>query len=284
MDKMGESEKAGSKGVPGTPRDGAPVEIIGMLYSTVRWCADLYAKGEFEYEGIALGDGQETMTYKAWANLIKVNFERKFYIPRTPEEDFKYDVNSTVIHRRGIYKDLYRSGKEYEDYQLRPNFPIAMVVAPDLFDDDHALYALQVVDRILLGSQGMKTLDPLDLNYRGYYINSEDSTDFHTSKGRNYHQGPEWIWPTGYFLRALLKFDLKRRKTGAERIESYQHVTRRLAGCMEAIQQSPWAGLTELTQQNGDFCGDSCPTQSWSASCIIDIFLDARECELDESS
>lgn len=284
MDKMGESEKAGSKGVPGTPRDGAPVEIIGMLYSTVRWCADLYAKGEFEYEGIALGDGQEMMTYKAWANLIKVNFERKFYIPRTPEEDFKYDVNSTVINRRGIYKDLYRSGKEYEDYQLRPNFPIAMVVAPDLFDDDHALYALQVVDRILLGSQGMKTLDPSDLNYRGYYINSEDSTDFHTSKGRNYHQGPEWIWPTGYFLRALLKFDLKRRKTGAERIESYQHVTHRLAGCMEAIQQSPWAGLTELTQQNGDFCGDSCPTQSWSASCIIDIFLDARECELDESS
>jgi glycogen debranching enzyme len=284
MDKMGESEKAGSKGVPGTPRDGAPVEIIGMLYSTVRWCADLYEKGKFKYEGVTLPDGKQTITYKAWADKIKANFERTFYVPRAPEEDGDYDVNPSIINRRGIYKDLYRSGKEYEDYQLRPNFPVAMSVAPDLFDPEHALYALQMADRILLGPQGMKTLDPSDLNYRGYYINSEDSTDFHTSKGRNYHQGPEWLWPTGFFLRALLKFDLKRRKTPGERVESYQQVTRRLAGCMKAIQESPWAGLTELTQKNGEFCGDSSPTQSWSASCIIDLFQDAREYELEESS
>ncbi|KAF2854583.1 glycoside hydrolase family 133 protein [Plenodomus tracheiphilus IPT5] len=284
MDKMGESEKAGSKGVPGTPRDGAPVEIIGMLYSTVRWCADLYEQGKFQYEGITLEGGQTTMTYRAWADLIKTNFERCFYVPRTPEEDGDYDVKSAIVNRRGIYKDLYRSGKEYEDYQLRPNFPVAMTVAPDLFDADHAIYALQMADRVLLGPQGMKTLDPSDLNYRGYYINSEDSTDFHTAKGRNYHQGPEWVWPTGFFLRALLKFDLKRRKTADERIESYQQVTRRLAGCMKAIRESPWAGLTELTQKDGDFCGDSCPTQSWSASCIIDMFQDAREYELAESS
>lgn len=283
MDKMGESEKAGSKGVPGTPRDGAPVEMIGMLYSTVRWCADLHEQGLFQYEGVNLPDGK-AITYKAWADKIKANFERTFYVPRTPEEDGDYDVNPKIINRRGIYKDLYRSGKEYEDYQLRPNFPVAMTVAPDLFDPDHALYALQMADRILLGPQGMKTLDPSDLNYRGYYINSEDSTDFHTAKGRNYHQGPEWVWPTGFFLRALLKFDLKRRKTPEERIESYQQVTRRLAGCMKAIQESPWAGLTELTQKDGDFCGDSCPTQSWSASCIIDLFQDAREYEIEEAA
>lgn len=284
MDKMGESEKAGSKGVPGTPRDGAPVECIGMLYSAVRWCADLYEQGNFKYEGVTLPDGKQTITYKAWADKIKANFERTFYVPRTAEEDGDYDVNPAIINRRGIYKDLYRSGKEYEDYQLRPNFPVAMAVAPDLFDPEHALYALQMADRVLLGPQGMKTLDPSDLNYRGYYINSEDSTDFHTSKGRNYHQGPEWVWPTGFFLRALLKFDLKRRKTPEERVESYQQVTRRLAGCMKAIQESPWAGLTELTQKNGEFCGDSCPTQSWSASCIIDLFHDAQKYELELSS
>jgi glycogen debranching enzyme len=282
MDKMGESEKAGSKGVPGTPRDGAPVEIIGMLYSTVRWCANLYEKGSFKYQGVTLGDGEKTITYKEWADLIRANFERTFYVPRSPEEDSNYDVNPSIINRRGIYKDLYRSGKEYEDYQLRPNFPVAMTVAPDLFDPEHALHALQVADRNLLGPIGMKTLDPSDFNYRGYYINSEDSTDFHTSKGRNYHQGPEWCWPTGYFLRALLKFDLQRRKTPEERIESYQQVTRRLAGCMKAIQESPWAGLTELTQKDGAHCPDSCPTQSWSASCIIDLFEDARGYEMGE--
>ncbi|KAF2280702.1 glycogen debranching enzyme [Westerdykella ornata] len=278
MDKMGESEKAGNKGVPGTPRDGAPVEITGMLYSTLKWVAQLHSEGAYKYDGVTL-DGGKKITFADWASKIKANFERVYYVPSQPSEDSKYDVNTAVIHRRGIYKDVYRSGKEYEDYQLRPNFPVAMTVAPDLFDVDHALGALQIADRVLLGPQGMKTLDPSDLNYRPYYINSEDSDDFHTAKGRNYHQGPEWLWPTGFFLRALLKFDLKRRKSAEERVESYQHVTRRLAGCMKAIKESPWAGLTELTQKDGAFCADSCPTQAWSASCIIDLFQDAREYE-----
>jgi glycogen debranching enzyme len=283
MDKMGESEKAGSKGVPGTPRDGAPVEMIGLLFSCLNWVAQLHEQGVYKYEGVTLEGGKKAISFKAWAELIKANFERTFYVPRTPAEDADYDVNSSLINRRGIYKDLYRSGKEYEDYQLRPNFPVAMTVAPELFDPEHALYALEMADKVLRGPQGMKTLDPSDYNYRGYYINSEDSTDFHTSKGRNYHQGPEWLWPTGYFLRAMLKFDLQRRKTAEERVESYQHVTRRMAGMMKAIQESPWAGLTELTQKNGEICGDSCPTQAWSAGCIIDLFQDAREYELAES-
>lgn len=283
MDKMGESEKAGNKGVPGTPRDGAAVEITGMLYSTLTWVDKLWEDGNYGYDSVSLDDNSKAISFKDWAGKIKDNFERCYYVPRDPKNDHSYDVNSKIVNRRGIYKDLYRSGKEYEDYQLRPNFPVAMTVAPDLFDPEHALYALSMADKILLGPQGMATLDPSDLNYRPYYNNAEDSTDFHTSKGRNYHQGPEWLWPTGFFLRALLKFDLMRRKTPEERVESYQQITRRLAGCMKAIQESPWAGLTELTNKDGSFCGDSCPTQSWSASCIIDLFQDAHMHEFEKT-
>ncbi|KAL5379066.1 hypothetical protein DPSP01_008701 [Paraphaeosphaeria sporulosa] len=282
MDKMGESEKAGSKGVPGTPRDGAPVEIIGLLYSCLNWVANLHDQGKYKYEGVTLEGGKKAISFRAWADKIKANFERTFYIPRTHEEDANYDVNPKIINRRGIYKDTYRGGKEYEDYQLRPNFSIAMTVAPELFDPDHALYALEVADKNLLGPVGMKTLDPSDYNYRPFYINSEDSTDFHTSKGRNYHQGPEWGWPLGFHCRALLKFDLQRRKTPEDRVESYQQVTRRMAGMMRQIEESPWAGLTELSQKDGAFCGDSCPTQAWSASCLIDVFQDAWEYERGE--
>ena len=105
-----------------------------------------------------------------------------------------------------------------------------------------------------------------------------------TSKGRNYHQGPEWGWPSGFFFRAFLHFDLKRRKTPEERVETYQQLTKRLSGFMHAIKESPWAGLTELTQKDGEFCGDSCPTQAWSAGCLIDLFWDAHQYELEESS
>ena len=69
-----------------------------------------------------------------------------------------------------------------------------------------------------------------------------------------------------------------RRKGSKEgRVEAFQQVTRRLQGCKEMIQSSPWAGLQELTQKNGEYCGDSSPTQAWSAGCLIDLYLDAAE-------
>jgi glycogen debranching enzyme len=257
MDKMGESEKAGTKGIPGTPRDGAAVEITGMLYSAVAWVAELHSKGLYKNDGVTKGKTSDAITWTDWAALIKANFERCYYVPVDPSSDSDYDIDSKIINRRGIYKDLYRSGKPYEDYQLRPNFPIAMICAPDLFTPEYARGALAMADTVLRGPTGMATLDPSDLNYRPNYNNGEDSTDPHTSKGRNYHQGPEWLWPTGYFLRAFCKFDLMRRTTPEGRTETFQQVTRRLRGCMDAIKQSPWAGLTELTNQNGSFCGDS---------------------------
>ncbi len=52
MDKMGESVKAGTRGVPGTPRDGAPVEITGLLKSTLRWLSELSRKGKFPFKGV----------------------------------------------------------------------------------------------------------------------------------------------------------------------------------------------------------------------------------------
>lgn len=71
--------------------------------------------------------------------------------------------------RRGIYKDVYGTpaGRDRADYQLRGNFPIAMSVAPELFDPEHALGALKIFEEVLVGPLGVKTLDSADPDYRG---------------------------------------------------------------------------------------------------------------------
>jgi len=101
------------------------------------------------------------------------------------------------------------SKTEWADYQLRPNQCVAMVVAPELFKREHAQQAIQLIEKVLLVKTsdqsdckplGLKTLDPSDWNYRPNY-DSADTDDFKTSKGFNYHQGPEWVWCFGVFLK-----------------------------------------------------------------------------------
>lgn len=290
MDKMGESDKAGSTGVPGTPRDGAAVEINGLLKSCLRFVNELHAKGLFKFTDVTTQDGKK-VTLKQWNQLVQDNFEKKFYVPEDPKDDAKYDVDPNIVNRRGIYKDLYRSGKPYEDYQLRPNFAIAMVVAPELFTPEYATKAINIADKAIRGPVGMCTLDPSDYNYRPYYNNGEDSDDFATSKGRNYHQGPEWVWCTGYFLRAFLHFNFTTDPRACNEPKTkpssymYQQLYYRLVKHREWITNSPWAGLTELSNKNGEICNDSSPTQAWSSGCLLDLFYDVwTDFEEDDAS
>ncbi|GME84062.1 unnamed protein product [[Candida] boidinii] len=153
MDKMGESSRAGNKGIPGTPRDGAAVEINGLLKSCLRFVNQLHDKGLFEYESVVNQHGDE-IKLKDWESLVQDNFERCFYIPEDPAQDKNYEVDPNIVNRRGIYKDLFRSGKPYEDYELRGNFPIAMVAAPELFSPDKALRCIQIADQTVRGPLG----------------------------------------------------------------------------------------------------------------------------------
>lgn len=281
MDKMGESEKAGTKGVPGTPRDGAPVEITGLLKSTLRWLDELSRKKEFPFKGVdATIDGEKRLvTYKEWSDLIQASFEKSYYIPTKSSEDSRYTLEPSLVNRRGIYKDVFGSGpgREWSDYQLRCNFPIAMAVAPELFEPSHALTALELANNVLRGPLGLKTLDSKDLQYRANYDNANDSDDASVAKGLNYHNGPEWGWPLGYFLRAYLIFDTKHGRGKKDPKETLHFLHRILLAPREHIQSDPWAGIPELTNENGSYCRDSCTTQAWSASTLLDFLEDVQK-------
>ncbi|KAG0250878.1 hypothetical protein BG011_008005 [Mortierella polycephala] len=280
MDKMGESAKAGTKGVPATPRDGANVEIIGLLKSSLRWAIDLHKRNKFRLSAIQVGESlfkgvhrpAQTLSIKQWNDLIQQNFEKHFYVPLDREQDREYVIHSELVNRRGMYKDTYGSITPFADYQLRPNFPVAMCVAPELFDKTHAMNALNMAKEVLLGPLGMRTLDPIDWAYRPNYDNQNDSDDRMVAKGWNYHQGPEWLWCTGYFFRAYLLF---KRECEPESIkETVFGLHRMMLPHKAQLETSPWAGLAELTNLDGAICPDACQSQAWSSSTLLDLLYD----------
>ncbi len=156
MDKMGSSDKAGNRGHPATPRDGSPVEIVALCKSVVTFLSELHQRGHYPYEGVkrcdASGAVLESLTFSQWAEKIQSSFESNFYIGEKTE--------NKLINRRHIYKDTVGASKQWMDFQLRPNFLVAMCVAHELFDRQHALEALEMTEQHLRGPLGMKTLDP----------------------------------------------------------------------------------------------------------------------------
>lgn len=271
QDKNGSSAKAGNKGVPGSPRNGAAIEITALLKSTLTWIDTLEKKGTWkEGKGVEADiKGKKTLiTYQQWADLLQESFERAYYVPVDASDDGSYKLDTKLVNRRGIYKDVYGSskGREWADYQFRSNFPIAMCVAPELFEPEHARNALNKAREILVGPLGMKTLDPSDWNYRPNY-DQRDTDDPLTSCGWNYHNGPEWVWLRGYYLRAVAIFGAE---AGVNRSVLNHRINTLLLEHRKHIRASPWAGLPELTNADGAHCPDSCATQAWSAATLLD--------------
>lgn len=152
-----------------------------------------------------------------------------------------------------------------------------MTVAPELFDPEHALGALKIADKVLRAPLGMKTLDPNDFQYRPHYDNSNDSDDPAIAKGRNYHQGPEWGWPLGYFLRAYFYFDAKVGAGMGDPTQTLHYLHKLLLPARHHIRNDPWRGIPELTNKDGAYCSDSCKTQAWSASCLLDFLEEVHK-------
>lgn len=195
-------------------------------------------------------DGKKRhITYKQWADLIQANFEKYYYVPAQAEEDADFAVNTALVNRRGMYKDVYGTpaDREYCDYQLRCNFTLPMVVAPELFTPSRAMTALRLADRVLRAPLGMKTLDPSDWAYRPDYDNQNDSTDQAIAKGWNYHQGPEWGFPLGWFLAAWVRFDAEAGDGVKDPSKTLHHVSKAILTVRKHVENDPWRGIPELT-------------------------------------
>ena len=171
-----------------------------------------------------------------------------------------------------LYKDSVGSGQGWTDYQLRPNQVISLALAQDILDTEHVRLALDTLVTRLMGPLGLATLDPEDWAYRGDYDNSDQGGDKSVAHGANYHQGPEWVWPVGFLMRALL--GLASRSQGHEVTRLRSQVRVILARLQAHLAASDWLGLPELTNSGGRECRDSNPIQAWSMATVLDTLYD----------
>lgn len=59
--------------------------------------------------------------------------------------------------------------------------------------------------------------------------------------------------------------------------QTLHHLNGVLLPARRHIQTDPWSGLPELTNKDGQLCCDSCNTQAWSASTLLDFLETARK-------
>ena len=59
--------------------------------------------------------------------------------------------------------------------------------------------------------------------------------------------------------------------------DTLHHIYNILRAPRTYISNDAWAGLPELTNKDGAFCYDSCATQAWSASTILDVLEEIHE-------
>ena len=255
MDKMGSSEKAKNKGHPATSRNGADCEIIGLLYYTLIHLDQLNKEGNYPFDAVKLSNGRN-LRYSEWAQKIKNNFEKYFFIERR---------NNNTPHDN-TYKDYISDDNDARhESQLRPNIFVTLAVAPELFDKNHAVKFMKLAEQFLVVKDciGIRTLDYSDKNYNGNYDVHNDSDNYHLAHGLNYHNGPEWVWPSGFYLMSKIKFN----DLGDD---IFSDLCKRLIPFEKYIQTDKWSGLPELTNKDGSFCEGSCPTQAWSIATLIE--------------
>ena len=255
MDKMGSSDKAHNKGHPATPRNGADCEIIGLLYYTLVHLDNLHKNGKYPFNEVKLNSGRN-LTYSEWAKKIQNNFENYFFIEKR---------NNNTPHDN-TYKDYVSDDNDFRhEAQLRCNIFVTLAVAPELFNRNHAIKFMKLAEEHLVVNNciGIRTLDYSDKNYNGYYDVSNDSDNYHLAHGLNYHNGPEWVWPSGFYLMSKMIFNDNEDKV-------FIDLCKRIIPFETYILKDKWSGLPELTNKDGAFCGGSCPTQAWSIATMIE--------------
>jgi len=159
-------------GTPVTPRRGFDVEINALWYNAVCFSLEM-ARIEKDKKAIK--------EYEPLAELIKKSFLDLFW-----DEKLGYLAD-------------YVNDDEGKNTFVRPNMVIAVSLPYSMLDKEQMKKVLDVADKELVTTRGLRTLSPGNKLYRGTYKGNQEERD------NAYHQGTVWPWLYGPFCEGWLK-------------------------------------------------------------------------------
>lgn len=204
-----------------TPRHGKPVEVNGLWINFLQILAWLSEK---------LGVDSSNQ-YRSEAESSTESMQRKFWHP--------------VI---GHYLDTV----DPDDASLRPNQVIAMALPFAPLVGDSARAALDKVESLLLTPYGLRTLSPLNPQYRGRFTGNLAERD------ACYHQGTSWPWLLGSYALAVLKLTGDKERARAS-----------LQPIMQTLESYGLGGIAEVFDGDPPHNPDGCPWQAWSIAEVL---------------
>lgn len=209
-----------------TPRMGKPIEVNALWYNALRTIAKF-----------ARQLGKPDREYEELADRASQNFSRFW----NPALGYCYDV---------------LDAPDGNDASLRPNqiFAVSLPESPLPLVQQQAV--VEVCERVLLTSHGLRSLAPNHPQYQGHYGGDQ----FH--RDRAYHQGTTWGWLLGPFVLAHLRVFRDAAKARSFLEPMANHLTAHGVG-----------SLSEIFDGNAPMTPRGCIAQAWTVAEILRAYL-----------
>ena len=211
-----------------TPRHGKPVEINAYWYSALK-----------VMERFAAMTGKDGSGYAVLADRVMDSFLASFWL----EEGYLKDVISGTA----------------ADKQIRCNQIWAVTMPFTMLSREQERKVVDTVYNHLYTPCGLRTLSPLDEEFKPHYGGAQKQRDL------AYHQGTVWPFPLGAYYLAHLKvydFSPEARETVAMQLEPLEASLRE--GCIGQLPEI-YEGLTPGASQG-------CFAQAWSVGEILRVY------------
>ena len=209
-----------------TPRIGKPVEVNALWYNALRSLCQ-FAKH--------LGKSSEA--YEQLAEATGKGFQRFW--------------NESL----GYCFDVLDS-PDGNDASLRPNQIFAVSLAESPLTDIQQRKVVEICGRVLLTSNGLRSLSSYEPNFRGYYGGNQFSRD------GAYHQGTVWGWLLGAYVLAHLRV-FNNPKQARQFLEPMEY----------HLQAAGLGSISEIFDGNPPFSPKGCIAQAWSVAEVLRAWI-----------